>query len=40
MRFRIFTDTFDQNPWFVILALFCTNWDSGTVLYAMLILTA
>ena len=35
MRFRIFTDTFDQNPLFVIPdALFCTNWDSGTVQYS------
>ena len=39
MRFRTFTDTFDKNPWFFILALFCTK-DSGTVLYAtVLILT-
>ena len=36
MRFRIFTDTFDQNPWFFILALFCTNWASGTVQYCTL----
>ena len=34
MRFRMFTDTLDKNPWFFILALFCTNGDSGTVLYA------
>ena len=30
MRFRKFTDTFDENPLFLILAFFCTNGDSGT----------
>ena len=33
MRFRIFTDTFDKNPLFLILAFFCTNGDSGRFRY-------
>ena len=40
MRFRKFTDTFDYNPLFLILAFFCTNGDSGTARYStVLILT-
>ena len=35
MRFRKFTDTFDLNPlFFKILAIFCTNGDSGTARYS------
>ena len=33
MRFRMFTDTFEKKTVVFILALFCTNGDSGTVRY-------
>ena len=35
MRFRIFTDTFDQNPWFFILASYGQELAPATASYGL-----